>query len=93
MTAIINVNKKSAYAKFNGLTFNVKSIYNTTIDLDINGVTVAFGFSEIIIVNIQAEMQKFFDLYNWDGNTTYIKLQSYCAIKNYQVDVTYNCHA
>lgn len=93
MTAIIQVNKKSSYAYLNGHTFNVKSIYNTTLDLDINGVTTAFGFSEVIIVNIQEEMQRFFDLYNWDGNTTYIKLQSYCAIKNYQVDVTYNCPA
>ena len=93
MKAIVLVNKKSAYANLNGLTYNIKSIYASGVDLDVNGVTTSFGFSEILIVDLQTEMQKFFDLYNWDNNTTFLKLQIYCEIKNYKVDVVINCLA
>jgi hypothetical protein len=93
MKAIISVNKNSAYAHLNGHTFEVKAIYNTSLDLSINGTTTAFGFSEVVIVDLQSEMQHFFDLFNWDGNTTYVRLQTYCSIKGYQVDVIMNCPA
>lgn len=98
MKAIINVKKGSAYANLNGHTFTITAMYNTSVDLAIPNelgkvITTSFGFEEIIIVDIQTIIQSAFDSYNWDGNTTYIKLQTYCAIKNYQIDVKYNCYA
>jgi hypothetical protein len=93
MKAIVSVNKGSAFAHLNGHTFSVKSHYTTGFDLDINGVTTAFSFKEVIIVDLQKEMQMFFDLYNWNGNTTYVTLQAYCAIKGYNVNVVNNCPA
>lgn len=98
MKAIINVKKGSAYANLNGHTFAITGLYNTSVDLAITNeigkvITISFGFEEIIICDLQNVMQSAYDRYNWDGTTTYIKLESYCDINNYQVDVTYNCHA
>ena len=98
MKAIINVKKGSAYAKLNGHTFAITALYNTSVDLAIPNeigkvITTSFGFEEIIICDLQNVIQSAYDRYNWDGTTTYIKLQAYCAVKNYQVDVKYNCPA
>lgn len=96
MKAIIKVKKGSAYKHLNGHTFQITGIYNTSVDLAITNetgkvITISFGFEEVIICDLQTVMQKAFDNYNWDGITTYIKLQSYCAINNYQISVKYNC--
>ena len=94
MKAIVSVNKNSNYAYLNGHTFNVESIYDTRIGLNINGTKIAFEFSEVFIVDLQSEMQKYFDEFNWYGkNTTYTRLQAYCAIKNFESKVIYNCPA
>ena len=98
MKAIINVSKKSAYAHYNWQTFEITSMYNTSVDVAIINaigmkITTSFGFEEIIICDLQDELQRAFDKYNWDGNTTYIKLQTYCAVKGYQCNVIYNCLA
>lgn len=93
MRAIISVNKSSAYASLNGHTFEVKAIYDTSLDLNINGTTTSFEFSEVVIVDLQSEIQRFFDQFNWDGNTTYVRLRTYCTIRGYQADVIMNCPA
>lgn len=98
MNAIINVKKGSAYAHLNGHTFKITALYNTSVDLAITNkigmvITTFFGFEEIIICDLQNEMQSAYDRYNWDGNTTYLHFLTYCAVKNYQVDVKYNCPA
>jgi len=98
MNAIINVKKGSAYAHLNGHTFKITALYNTSVDLAIPNeigkvITTSFGFDEIIICDLQNAMQSAYDRYNWDGNTTYLHFLTYCAVKNYQVDVKYNCPA
>lgn len=56
MKAIVNVNKHSAYADINGLTFDVKEMRMAQIDLIIEGKTTTFGHSEVIICDFQTEM-------------------------------------
>ena len=93
MKAVVSVHKRSAYAYLNGHTFTVKSIYNSTVILDVNGVHTSFSFSEVFIVDIQKEMQNAFNDYNFYGNTTFFKLNTYCEKKGYKVDVINNCPA
>lgn len=98
MKAILNVKKGSAYAHLNGHTFKITALYNTSVDLAITNelsqvINTSFGFEEITICDIQNIMQWAFDAYNWDGNTTYIKIQEYCKVKKYKVHVGYNCPA
>ena len=63
MKAIVNVSKTSAYAKYNGLTFEVKEILpiSPIIALGIvneSGITIVtdFHFKEVFIVDIQEEI-------------------------------------
>lgn len=62
MKAIVNVNKKSAYAKYNGLTFEVESVLSQQVALAVpNAITnridsVDFGHSEVLIVDIKQEL-------------------------------------
>lgn len=53
MKAIVKVKKASAYAKYNGHTFNVESIMDKLICLNINGNSVDFSFTEVILVDVQ----------------------------------------
>jgi len=57
MKAILKVNKNSSYAKYNYLTFDVKEVLSNLIALNINGVTVDFQPSEVIIVDFPKEYQ------------------------------------
>lgn len=61
MKAIIKVNKNSAYAKYNYLTFEVNYIVNgSLININIKGANVDFSFKEVIIVDFEKEINKFF---------------------------------
>jgi len=60
MRVILKVKKESAYAKYNGLTFNVKEFLNGLLALDINGKTVDFGFKEVLIVDFKNELNTAF---------------------------------
>ena len=81
MKAIVKVKKGSVYSNFNGLTFEVEEINSTFVRLDINGISTDFLYTEVIIVDIQKEYQKAFDNYNFNGDSTVIRLQTY-ATKN-----------
>jgi len=65
MKAIVNVNKKSAYAKYNGLCFNVVDVLSQQISLSIfdherhpTPITVDFGHSEVFVVDIRQEVNQ-----------------------------------
>ena len=59
MKAIINVQKGSAYAKYNGLTFEVRELMSSTIALDMNGQTTDFNFDEVLIVDLINEFLEY----------------------------------
>lgn len=101
MKAIVKVNKNSSYSRFNGLTFEVKEVLSQQIALFIpslelgKDLTTDFGHSEVIIVDIENELQKAYDNYNWGSDTrTYRNLEAYC-IKNGIIvsKPKYNCPA
>jgi len=66
MKAIVNVNKKSAYAKYNGLTFEVELVLSQQVVLsiinsdfsDTKPITTDFGHSEVLIVDIKQEIKQ-----------------------------------
>lgn len=58
MKAIINVNKNSSYAMYNGFTFDIKEVFSNTLDLNVYGTTTNFSFTEILIVDINEEIEK-----------------------------------
>lgn len=82
MKAIINIpNKKNQYSKFNGLTFEVKDLMNGQVGLigvnkDFPNNQTDFSFEEVIIVDIQKEVEYYFN--TWEGE----KLKKYCEVKN-----------
>lgn len=53
MEAIVYVSSSSAYAKYNGHTFEIVEILSKQICLLINGTKVDFGFEEVLIVNVK----------------------------------------
>lgn len=55
MKATVNVLKGSAYAKYNKHTFKVMDLLSRLVALSINGVTVDFSHTEVIIVNVYEE--------------------------------------
>ena len=65
MKAIVNVNKESQYAKLNGRTFPVKELLNSTICLNINGVSTDFSFKEVFIVDIEDEFLWVYSASQW----------------------------
>lgn len=78
MKAIVNVNKESAYAKYNGLTFEIVEFLNTMLALNIDGRTTDFNYKEVIILDFQKEMQEAYDDYNWDrSRARYLDLKKY----------------
>jgi hypothetical protein len=93
MKAIVRVSKKSAYSVHNGLTYPVKEILGNIIALDINGKTVDFTYREILIVDFATELQKSYDLHNWNGSGNYIKLCAYMDANKINVKLSYNCPA
>ena len=77
MDAIINVNKESAYAHLNGLTFPVLELLNTMAVIDVNGVTTDFYFNEYLIVNIQEEYKNAYD----NNSLIFTNLDCYVRLK------------
>ena len=59
MKAIVKVAKGSAYSKLNGHTFEIKSLLNNLVCLDINGVSTDFSLKEIIVVDLLKEIETF----------------------------------
>lgn len=88
MKAIINTKKSSGLSHLNGKTFEVKEILSNIVALSIPSQicegrfdTCDFAFDEVIIVDIDAEVQKAYNDYCWSESKQYIKLKNYC-IKN-----------
>ena len=94
MKAIINVNKKSAYADFNGRTYEVVEVLEKRISLNILGTTTDFTPKEVIIVDIDENLQKEYDSYNWGSKNCFKALEFY-AFQNGILHKTpqYNCPA
>lgn len=97
MKAIIKVSKHSAYAKYNGQSFEVVEVLSQLIALAIPNecgqyYTTDFGFSEVKILDIQKEMQQAYDNFNWGSDCrTFAGLQGYCQIKKISPQIQYNC--
>lgn len=92
MKAIINVSKGSAYSQYNGLTFEVKEVLSKSVAVDINGVTTDFSFSEVMIVDIYQEVNKYKLLNEDEGYLEPTKarelanLIEYCCLKEIYLD-------
>jgi len=98
MKAIINVNKESAYAKFNGHTFEVKEVLSTAVGIKLSHeefgeVTADFTHTEVFIVDLQEELQKAYGDYNWgNDNHTFPNLILYIKKNNFVTKgLKYNC--
>lgn len=103
MRAIVNIRKSSAYAEYNGLTFEVAETKANTqsekvrITLKIfrkdigKEVSVDFSENEVIIVDFQKEIQKAYDDVNWDASRyePYNTLQIYGKKKGLNFEPTY----
>lgn len=76
MKAIINIKTGGGiYQSFNGLTFEVKSLYQTGLSLHKIVPTkptqaVCFAFNEVIIVDIQNELQEARNLFDWGNDSS-----------------------
>lgn len=81
MKAIINVNSKNQYSKFNGLTFPVKEINNSFVAIDLNGATTDFTHKEVLIVDFQKEIQNTRNRNDWGYTSALKELE---ALKSYQ---------
>lgn len=84
----------------NGHTFEVKEILSNLVSLNIPSkiyegrfVTCDFAFNEVIIVDIDAEVQKAFDAYNWNGSKLYANLMNYCTKNGIKTNEKINCPA
>jgi hypothetical protein len=93
MKAIVNVNKNSEYAKYNGNTFEVKDVLSQRIGLIIDGTITDFGYIEVIIVDIKKEIQIEYDKHNWGSLNCYLNLKSYCDLNKIDIYTEYNCPA
>jgi hypothetical protein len=94
MKAIINLPKSSVYAKYNYLTFEVVEVLSKIIAININGTTTDFGHKEVLIVDINTELQKEYDSYNWGSKNNFKNLELY-AFNNgiLHREPEYNCPA
>jgi len=94
MNAIVNVKKASSYSKYNGLTFPVIDVLDRIICMDIDNQSVIFSHKEVIIVDIQNELQKAYDMYNWSGCRLFNKLVAYATVNKIECGkLEYNCPA
>lgn len=93
MKAIVNVNKNSAYAHLNGLTFEVAEILTTLFALDVNGTKTDFGHKEVIIISLQEELQIAYDNHNWGYKNDYLSLCLYARMNGIKFEAKYNCPA
>lgn len=88
MKAIINT-KSASYKHLNGKTFNVKQVFSSFVAIEIPSQicegrldTCDFNHDEVLIVDIDAEIQRAFDDHNWgNDHKRYIHLKNYCIIK------------
>jgi len=86
MKAIINTKKASGFSYLNGRTFEVKEVFTSFIAIQIPSQicndkfdTCDFNHNEILIVDIDREVQKAYDDYNWGSdNKKYMRLKDYC---------------
>lgn len=99
MRAIITgVKKSSGFAYLNGHTFEVKEVLSNIVALYIPSQTIAgkydtcdFSFAEVTIVDIDEEVQKAFDAYNWGSDKkTYWPLTWYCRDKKIETNQKYH---
>lgn len=91
--AIVKVQPWSIYSFLNGHTFEIVAIHYASVYLQVHDTKTNFSFDEIAICDLHELMQSAFDSYNWNGDDTYLKLQKYCSVNDYKVDVQYNCPA
>lgn len=85
MKAILNISRFSQYSKFNGLTFRVGDLNNTSLglvglDKTFPNNQTDFSFNEVIIVSLQDEL----DTYNTEKLK---KLSNYCNVN--KIDSTH----
>jgi hypothetical protein len=87
MKAIINIHKKNQYAKYNGLTFEVKYMGCTYVGL--KGLDTQypenqcdFSFNEVIIVDIQEELRLARESTEYNALSRYQDLVGYCIAAN-----------
>lgn len=99
MKAIITgVKKSSGFAYLNGHTFEVKEILSNIVALYIPSQLVKgkfdtcdFTFAEVTIVDIDEEVQKAFDAYNWGSDKrTYLRMKMYCGDKKIETNEKYH---
>jgi hypothetical protein len=85
MKAIINT-KSASYKHLNGRTYKVKQVFSSFVAIEIPSQicegrfdTCDFNHNEVLIVDIDAEVQRAYDNFNWGSdNKTYIRLKDYC---------------
>ena len=89
MKAIINTKKTSGFSYLNGHTFEVKEVFSSFFAIEIPSQicegrydTCDFNHNEVLIVDIDAEIQKAFNDHNWgNDHKRYIHLKNYCITK------------
>ena len=94
MKAIVNVKKGSFLHNLNGKTFDVVECMSSIVSLNINGITTDFSHKEIIVVDIEKELQKEYDNFNWGSKNCYNNLDRYREINKIKgCTQIYNCPA
>ena len=100
MKAIIDT-KSASYKHLNGKTFNVKQVFSSFVAIEIPSQicegkfdTCDFNHNEVLIVDIDAEIQKAFDDHNWGINhKAYIHLKNYCIANKIKTKEVLNTFA
>lgn len=99
MKAIITgVKKSSGFARLNGHTFIVAEVLSEFVAVYIPSQLVEgkfdtcdFTHEEVTIVDIDEEVQKAFDSYNWGSDLrTYSRLKMYCGNKKIETNEKYH---
>jgi hypothetical protein len=100
MKAIINT-KSASYKHLNGKTFNVKEVFSSFASVEVPSeyvkggiIPTDFNYNEILIIDIDAEIQKAFDDHNWGINhKAYIHLKNYCIVNKIKTKEVLNTFA
>ncbi len=100
MKAIINT-KSASYKHLNGKTFNVKEVFSSFVSVEVPSeyvkggiIPTDFNYNEILIVDIDAEIQKAFHDQHWgNDHERYLNLKNYCIIKKIKIKVVLNTFA
>ena len=102
MKAIVNIKKSSSnYKQLNGLTFEVSEVLSQQVALLIpnkelgKDVVTDFHHTEVMIVDIEKELQKAYDSFNWGSDSrTYRNLETYCIHNSIILNKPkYNCYS